>query len=98
MRTAFPEAVVIECFPELLSTCSAAIDFDRGVLSVKEHGKWFRLPLHAANAAADWCYERLDSILPEDRIQTFYLRTILEWRKTNLSAPCTPCVPHLRHG
>lgn len=92
-QAAFPEAVVIGNSPEQLTARSAAIDFDRDLLSVKEHGNWFKLPLHAATAAADWCYERLGSIPPEARLHTFYLRAVAEWRKASLSAPCAAFAP-----
>ena len=36
MHKAFPEATVVEQSPELFSTCSIAIDFDRGVFSVMQ--------------------------------------------------------------
>jgi hypothetical protein len=73
MHKAFPEATVVEQSPELFSTCSIAIDFDRGVFSVMECGQWFDLPLQAAVTAADWCYERLGNIPLEQRTLMFYL-------------------------
>lgn len=96
-RKAFPEATTAAQSPELFSDCSTAIDFDRGVFSVKEHGQWFDLPLQAATAAADWCYDRLGDIPPKERMRTFYLRAA-EGREANLSAPCAPCVPPLHQG
>ena len=72
MHKAFPEATVVEQSPELFSTCSIAIDFDRGVFSVMECGQWFDLPLQAAVTAADWCYERLGNIPLEQRTLMFY--------------------------
>ena len=71
MHKAFPEATVVEQSPELFSTCSIAIDFDRGVFSVMECGQWF--DLQAAVTAADWCYERLGNIPLEQRTLMFYL-------------------------
>ncbi|MFG6373921.1 MAG: hypothetical protein K1W04_07260 [Oscillospiraceae bacterium] len=97
-RKAFPEAITAEQSPELFSGCSASIDFDRGVFSVKEHGQWFDLPLQAATAAADWCYNRLGDIPPKERMRIFYLRTSAVGREANLSAPCAPCVPPLHRG
>ena len=97
-RKAFPEATTVAQSPELFSDCSTSIDFDRGVFSVKEHGQWFDLPLQAATAAADWCYNRLGEIPPKERMRTFYLRASAEGREANLSAPCAPCVPPFHRG
>lgn len=97
-RKAFPEATTAAQSPELFSSCSISIDFDRGGFSVKEHGQWFDLPLQAATAAADWCYDRLGEIPPKERMRIFYLRTSAEGREANLSAPCVPCVPPLHRG
>ena len=82
-RKAFPEATTAAQSPELFSDCSTAIDFDRGVFSVKEHGQWFDLPLQAATAAADWCYDRLGDIPPKERMRTFYLHAAAGQHKTD---------------
>lgn len=83
---AFPEAAVMGQSPKLFSVCSTAIDFDRGVFSTEVHGRWCDLPLQAVTAAADWCYERLGEIPLAERTMTFYLRAIMEWRKTGNSS------------
>lgn len=81
LQKAFPGAEAITPTPELFSMCSTAIDFDRGILSVRECGHWFNLPAHAAFAAADWCYERLEYIPPAKRTLIFYLRIAAECGK-----------------
>lgn len=97
-RKAFPKARVVAQLPEPFPDCSASIDFDRGVFSVREHGQWFDLPLQAATDAADWCYDRLGEIPAKERPRIFFLRASGERSETILSAPCAPCVPPLHRG